>query len=129
MTKLQAAIYLFLILLVIIFLVDFWFIKRKYLKKINSKKKSKKKVKNNELTEIVYLSSKFKLDKNIHNKSSLLMLISFINAFIISLVAVVVLMLDIFVIFQLIIGFVLLVALIYSIYELLGRYLVKKESR
>lgn len=126
MNKLQASLYLFLILLIIIFLIDYVFIKRKHLKETTGKKKNKK---DSELIEILYLSGKFNLEKNKLNTNGLLIGISFINAFIISLVAVVVLMLNIYILFQLLIGFILLIALIYSIYELLGRYLVKKESR
>jgi len=72
------------------------------------------------------LINKFKLDKNKLPLNYLLIGISLINSFIISLVSIVVILININVIFQLGIGFILLIALIYSIYELLGRYLVKK---
>jgi len=129
MEKLEAILILFLILMLVIFLVDYIFIKRKYLKRINGKSKKKKKEKNNELTEIAYLVGKFKLNKNELPLSKLLIGISLINAFIISLVAVVILLLDIHIVLQLILGFVLLMGLIYSIYELLGRYLVKVGNK
>jgi len=124
MDKLTAALILFLILLGVIFLVDYIFIKRNYLRRLNGKKKRKKK--DSEITEIVYLIGKFKLDKSKLPMNKLLLGISFINAFIISLVAVLVILININILLQLIIGFILLIALIYSIYELLGRYLVKK---
>ena len=124
MEKLSAALILFAIMLVLIFLLDYFVIKRKYLKKLTGKNKSKKK--NNELTELSYLVLKFKLNKDKLPLNILLVVISFINAFIISLVAIVVMLININIIIQLIIGFVLLIALIYSIYELLGRYLLKK---
>ena len=60
MNKLQAALLLFVILFIGVFLIDYFFIKRKYLKKIKSKKK---KVKENDLTEIAYLVGKFNLNK------------------------------------------------------------------
>ena len=123
MERIEAALILFGILFISVFLIDYIFIKRKYIKKINSKKKKKK---SSELTEITYLISKFKLNKQELPINGLLIVISLINAFIISLVAIVVMLIDIYVIFQLIIGFILLIALIYSIYELLGRYLVKR---
>ena len=123
MDKLTAALILFLILLGVIFLVDYIFIKRNYLRRLNGKKKRKKK--DSEITEIVYLIGKFKLDKSKLPMNKLLLGISFINAFIISLVAVLVILININILLQLIIGFILLIALIYSIYELLGRYLVK----
>lgn len=124
MNKLYAALILFLVLFILVFLVDYFFVKRKYLKKLNGKKKVKKN-KNNELTEIAYLIGKFKLNKDDLNLNKLLIVISLINALIISLVAVLVLLINIHIIVQLLIGFILLIALIYSIYELLGRYLVK----
>ncbi len=124
MNKLYAALILFLVLFIILFLVDYFFVKRKYLKKLNGKKKSKK-GKNNELTEILYLMGKFKLNKSDINLDKLLIVISLINALIISLVAVLVLLINVHIIFQMLIGFILLIALIYAIYELLGRYLVK----
>jgi len=117
MDKLTAALILFLILLGVIFLVDYIFIKRNYLRRLNGKKKRKKK--DSEITEIVYLIGKFKLDKSKLPMNKLLLGISFINAFIISLVAVLVILININILLQLIIGFILLIALIYSIYELL----------
>lgn len=125
MDKLSMIFILFAILLILVFFVDYVFIKRRYLNKINGKKKNKKKS-NNELTELSYLIGKFKLDKDKLPLNILLLIISLINAFIIALVAVVVMLININIIFQLLIGFILLIALIYSIYELLGNYLVKK---
>lgn len=122
--KLKLAIFiLFLIIFVIIFLLDYFFIKRRYLKKINGKKKLKK---NNELTEIAYLIGKFKLDKSKLPMSKLCIVFSIINALIISLVAIVVLIVKTYVVLQLVMGFILLIALIYAIYELLGRYLERR---
>lgn len=123
MDKLQAALILFGVLFIIIFLVDYIFIKRKYLKKISSKKKKKK---NNELTEISYLVGKFKLNKDALPLNKLLVIISLSNAFIISLVAVVVIILNTYIIIQLVVGFILLFALIYAIYELIGRSLERR---
>jgi len=128
MNKIEAALILFGILFVIIFLVDFLVIKRGYLKKTNGSKKGRKskKKKNNELTEISYLISKFNLDKEKLPLNKVLIVISLINALIISFVAIMVIVINIHIILQLIIGFILLIALIYALYEILGRYLVKK---
>ena len=123
MEKLTAALLIFFFLLLIVFVVDYLFIKRRYYKQIIGKKKRKKNV---DITEIFYLVSKFKLDKTKLPYKYLLLGISLINAFIISLVAVVIMLIKIHIVFQLMIGFVLLFGLIYSCYELLGRYLVKK---
>ena len=122
MDKKLAALILFGILFVSIFIIDYLFIKRRYLNKIRKNKKRKK----DELTEISYLVGKFKLDKNQLPLNKILIIISLINAFIISLVAVVVLLLNTNIILELIVGFILLIALIYAIYEIYGRYL---ESR
>lgn len=125
MSRLEAATIIFGILFLIIFLLDYLFIKRSYLRKIS---KGKKKKKTNELTEIAYLVGRFKIDKQKLNLSKLLVIISLINSFIISLVAVVVLIINVHVVFQLLIGFVLLMTLIFAMYEILGQYLVKKEN-
>ena len=122
MSKIEAAGIFFLILLVIVFLVDYLFIKRRYLRRVKKKKNKK----NKELTKIVYLVSKFNLDKNKLPMPLLLFIISLINAFIISLVAVVVILSNTYVVLELLLGFILLFALIYAIYELLGRYLERR---
>ena len=124
MSKLEASLILYIILFIIIFLIDYLFIKRKYLKILNGKSKKKKRVK--ELTEIVYLIGKFKLEKDKLPINKILIISSLINAFIISLVSVIVMLININVTLQLIIGFILLISLIYSLYEILGMYLVKK---
>ncbi len=118
-SRLEAGIIVFLVLFIVIFVFDYFFIKRKYLKK-------KRKKKNNELMELSYLINKFNLNKDALNLKRLLLCISLINAFIISLVSVTVLVIDTYVILKFIIGFILLIALIYAIYELLGRFLERK---
>lgn len=123
MSKLNAALIFLGTLFIIIFFVDYIFIKRRYIKRIIKKKKIKK---NNELTELSYLIAKFNLDKSKLPLNSLVLVISIINAFIISLVATLVLMVRTYIVLQLLLGFVLLIALIYAIYELLGRYLERR---
>ena len=124
MSRIEAGIYAFLILFIIIFTVDYLFIKRRYLKRLNGKKKRKKK--DNELMELSYLIAKFKLDKSKLPLNKLLVVISLINAFIISIVSVTVLLLDTYTIVRLLVGFVLLMGLIYSLYEILGRILERR---
>ena len=124
MSRIEAGIYAFLILFIIIFTVDYLFIKRRYLKRLNGKKKRKKK--DNELMELSYLIVKFKLDKSKLPLNKLLVIISLINAFIISIVSVTVLLLDTYTIVRLLVGFVLLMGLIYSLYEILGRILERR---
>ena len=125
MSRVEAGIIIFSIIFIIVFLVDYFFIKRKYWKKLT---KGNKKKKLNELTEIIYLVGKFKLDKNKLPIKNLLMIISSINAFIIAIVSVIVLALNINIILKFLIGFVLLIALIYAMYEILGKYLERKEK-
>ncbi len=124
MSRLEAGVYAFLILFLLIFMVDYLFIKRRYLKRLNGKKKKKKK--DNELMELSYLIVKFKLDKSKLPLNKLLVIISLINAFIISIVSVTVLLLDTYTIVRLLVGFVLLMGLIYSLYEILGRILERR---
>ena len=76
--------------------------------------------------ELSYLIGKFKLDKDKLPIEVLLPVISAINAFIISLVAVVVIATNTYIILQFLIGFILLIALIYALYELLGRFLERR---
>lgn len=120
MNKLEAALILFCTLFVVVLLCDYYLVNKRYLKKVKKKKKY------NELTEVFYLKTKFKLDERKLNTNKIMVIISCINAFIISLVSVVVILIRINIILQLLIGFVLLIALIYSIYEIFGRLLVKK---
>jgi len=121
------------VLYVIVFLVDYLLInRRKYnamFKKVKSKKSNKtstKKVANKEFGEINYLVGKFKLDKKKIDYKSAILWISIINAFIISFVSTVISAIPAHIIWQLAVGFVLIFALIYALYEIYGRILVKK---
>ena len=73
---------------------------------------------------LVYL--RFNLDSKKINARRMILAISLINAFIISLVSTVITKLNIAIIWQFMIGFVLLFGLIYSLYEIYGKYLIKK---
>jgi len=127
----------FVVLYVVVFLVDYFFVnKRKYnllfkkkdTKKVKNKKKAKKtpNKKDIQFGEINYLVGKFKLDKKKIDYKSCILWISIINAFIISFVSTVISAIPAHIIWQLAVGFVLIFALIYSLYELYGRILVKK---
>lgn len=94
---------------------------------INLRKVKKKKYEN--IGEMNYLISKFKLDKKKINYKKEIIYISLINSFIISSVGTFVTCLDIAIFLQLALGFVLLFALIYALYEIYGRHLVKKTRR
>ena len=94
-------------------------------KKARNTKKKKIEL-NKEFGEINYLTAKFKLDKNKLNYKSCILWISLINAFIIAFVSTVISAIPAKIIWQLLVGFVLIFALIYSLYEIYGRILVKK---
>ncbi len=114
---------IFSLIFLIVFIVYYMILKNNYLK--NNKKKKKKK---NDVTEILYLVSKFKLKKEDLINKKMFIIISLLNAFIISIVCTIIFLIDTPFYIRLIIGFVLLFALIYALYELLGRYLVKVGS-
>lgn len=105
----------FLIIYILVFLITY------IMDLIKIKKKKHKKI-----GEIQYLVSKFKLDINKLNYKKVCLVISFLNAFIISSVTLVISVLKTNMTLQLIVGFVLLFSLIYSLYEIYGRILVKK---
>ena len=109
----------FLVLFVLIYLI--------YLRQVKRKKKK-------EIIEIVYLVNKFQLDPKKINARKEILWISIINAFIMSFVWVFMNLIPVDFIWQLMIAFVLVFALIYAIYEIYGRHLVnkgyqKKEGR
>ena len=121
MSRVEASIYAFLILFVIIFLVYYFIVNRRYLNNL-SKRKSKK----IELIEITYLTKKFNLDLEKINLNRLLIVTALFNSLIISTSSLIIILIDIHIFFKLGIGLVLVFSLIYSLYEILGRILVKK---
>ncbi len=121
MTKTQFYIGLFILIFIFIFLIDYIINRSHY-----SKRKKNKKSKNKDIMEISYLVEKFNLDKKKLPINKLLLLIAFFNALIISITSLTVILCNTFLILQLVIGFVLLLGLIYAIYEITGRILVKR---
>ncbi len=124
-------LYLFLGLMLVIFLVDYYLINKRKLKLLNNKGKNKKgkKKKVKPISELDYLIFKFKLKEKKLNKDRAIFWIAIINSFIISFVSSIVMILNIPIVFQLLIAFVLLFSLIYSLYELYGRHLKKLEEK
>ena len=129
--KYEYAIYLFVILMIIVFLVDYYLINKKRLYLITNKGKNKKgknkKIKN--IGELDYLIMKFKLDKKKINQNKAIFWIAIINSFIISSVSCVIMLIPLKLMWQMLIAFALLFALIYSIYEIYGRHLKKEEEK
>ena len=128
--KYEEAIYTFIILMIVIFIIDYFIINKRRLNLINNngktKKGKKKKVKS--ISEIDYLINKFKLDDKKLNKENIIIWVSLINSFIISLVSSVIMLMPFKIMWQLLIAFALLFGLIYSLYEIYGRYLKNKEK-
>ncbi len=120
------------VVLILVFVVDYFFINlRKYnlmfkKAKDTKKKKTTKKKEIKEFGEINYLVGKFKLDKKKIEYKSAILWISIINSFIISFVSTVISAIPAHIIWQLLVGFVLIFALIYALYEIYGRILIKK---
>lgn len=114
----------FLVVDLMIFLLDFLFLKLPLYRKLNKKKKGNTKLK--DVFELSYIITKFKLDKNKMPIKKCLLACSVINAFIIGFTVTVISFLDIATIWQFLIGFVLLFALIYALYEIFGMFCVRK---
>ena len=92
------------------------------------KNKKNRKNKDKYIFSVKYLMNKFKLKKENLLTKKMLFIYSVIDSFIITLVFMIISLIEIPFIVQLFMGFALLFALIYAIYELLGRYLKKKEG-
>ena len=116
----------FIIMFIIIYIVNYYFILKKKYNIINGKKKSKRKNKEIEIMELSYLITKFNLDKNKMDLLYCIRWIAFLDAFIISLTGTVIFLIPWKIVWQFLVGFVMVFGLIYALYELLGRHLVKK---
>lgn len=81
------------------------------------------------LTELNFFIKKYNLNKKILNYQRVLFVTAIINASIISFVATLIYFLPINYAFRFLIAFVLLIALIYSLYEIYGRYLERKWGK
>ncbi|MBE6148420.1 MAG: hypothetical protein E7167_02875 [Firmicutes bacterium] len=98
-----------------------------YMKKITpSKSKKRKKKEAKEIVEVRYLIISHNLKKEKLLVPKMILLISILDALIITTVFLVVVHIPYGLLWQLLAGFVLLLGLIYSIYNILGRILVKK---
>ncbi len=107
----------FIVGYVVVFLILYFFYYRK-------NKKNKK-----GLVEIEYLIARFGLKLKKEDIEKMVMPIVLMNTFIIIFTWVFINLLPIDFIWQLCVGFVLVVALIYSIYEIYGRHIAKKLER
>ena len=106
-------VFMFLIFFLVIFIITYFMNLSKY-----KKKKS--------IGEMKYLINKFNLDEKRLKKGKMILWVCIIDAFIISFVGTFIFMLPIDYVWKFLIGFVLLFALIYALFEIYGRHLVKK---
>jgi hypothetical protein len=117
--SIDECILFFLITWLVIFFCDYFYL-------LGNNKKKNKKIKNVDITEISYLAKKFKIEKRSLYKTSIILWIGLLNAFIISLTSTIITMIPLNIAWQFLIGFALLFGLIYAIYELFGRVLIRK---
>ena len=88
-----------------------------------------KKRKYTSIGELNYLLKKFNLDRKKLPVRKMLLNFSLLDAFIMAFTASFITSLPVNTVFQMLIGFVLLLALIYALYEIYGRHLVKKYKK
>lgn len=108
----------FVIELVLIFVIYYLMLSRR-LKKKNYQG----------IGEFSYLIHRFHLDVKRLPFQQMVLWIAFTDAFIMAFVASFIMLLPLTMVFRLLIGFVLLFALIYSLYEIYGRFLKKRYEK
>ena len=85
-----------------------------------NRKKSKKRP-----MEMDYILAKFHIDERKINMNNLKWILNVVNPFIVAVTFLVVMCIDSFIL-GIVIGFIIMLLLIYSIYEIIGRYLKGK---
>lgn len=127
----ELSLYLSLGVFILVFVVDYFLINKRKLtlikKKGITKKGKKKKIKN--IGELDYIIGKFKLDFKKINSDRAIIWISLINSFIIAIVSFIIMIIPLKIMWQMLIAFVLLFCLIYSLYEIYGRHLKKEQMK
>ena len=108
-----------------IFLCNYVYYKLGY-RSMFKKKKKKRNKKIEDFIGISYFVIRYKLDISKCNLNLLFGVLSLVNAFIITVVFMIINLLDWDLPFSMLLGFVLLFGLIYAMYEILGKYLDKK---
>ncbi len=93
-------------------------------------RRSSKKKKLNKIKEITILVNRYNLDIKKINKNDVFMVMSFINGFIISLVSLILMVIPfdnyLYILLGFVVGFFVLMLMIYACYEIYGRYLNKR---
>ena len=106
------------IMFLLIFIITYWMNLNNY-----------KKRKYTSIGELNYLLKKFNLDRKKLPVRKMLLVFSLLDAFIMAFTASFITALPVNTVFQMLIGFVLLFAIIYALYEIYGRHLVKKYKK
>ena len=97
-----------------------------YLVFVNKKKKDYSKLKKNDLFKIFI--ARYDLDMRKHEYKKVLLLYTIVKAFIISFTAALIMSIK-SLIWKALIAFIVIFVLIYALFELLGRYLKKREEK
>lgn len=126
MNEFLETIIFFSILFIIICLINYFFILKKKYNKIFSQGKNNKKSKKIDIMELSYLIMRFNLDIKKMDILYCLKWITILDAFIIAFTSTIIILIPWKIMGQLLVGFVLIFGLIFSLYEIMGRYLVKK---
>ena len=111
-------IYFFVVLFLLVFVAIY----------VHNLRKVKKK-KQDTIGELNYVIKKFKLDKKRINYKKEIRVVALLDSLIIASVGTFVTSLEIAIFLQLGLGFILMLALIYSLFEIYGRHLVNKLRR
>lgn len=115
----------FFLINLIYFVVSFLIVFLIYILFVNRKLKKNKK---STTLELNYLIKRFNLNPKKEDYKKLIMIITLINSFIISFTSVITFNIG-SLLWRIFIGFALLMTLIYSLYEIAGRILKRKESK
>ncbi len=111
-------IYFFVVLFLLVFVAIY----------VHNLRKVKKK-KQDTIGELNYVIKKFKLDKKRINYKKEIRVVALLDSLIIASVGTFVTSLEIAIFLQLGLGFILMLALIYALFEIYGRHLVNKLRR
>lgn len=120
------SIILFVLLIIIFYVFNLRKINILLGKKKNKSKKTQKKLKKIDVVEFKYLVYKYKIKEENLLSKKMVLIVALINSLIITLTFIVISILPIKIMWQLMIGFVLLFGLIYSLYGILGLILKKR---
>lgn len=103
-----------------VLLIYLLFINRKFRKEYKEGK---------EQVEIYYLVKRFKLDMKITKYKTIKLIVSILNSFIVAFTFTIIINLKFKYAYKLMIAFVIMFIMIYSLYEITGRILKKKELK